>query len=263
MGRRRDAIGADRDTACLRNFLGDLAARQDAAMAGLGALAELDLDHFDLRILRGLCKLIGIEGAVIGPAAEIAAADFPHEVTAVRTVIARDAPFAGIVVEIARGGPLVERHDRIGRQRSEAHRGDIEERGRIGLRTLLAADIDPPFRRGLRIGHDRMGKPFILVRIDVQFGPEGMRIELAFRPCVDEGALLVVERASLEIAFDDIGPRIGAQVFHDPADMREQWVIAPQRVLALEEIVQRQQQQRNGDYQAPAQGFDQQEDRAE
>ena len=90
-----------------------------------------------------------------------------------------------------------------------------------------------------------------------------MRIELAFRPCVDEGALLVVERASLEIAFDDIGPRIGAQVFHDPADMREQWVIAPQRVLALEEIVQRQQQQRNGDYQAPAQGFDQQEDRAE
>ena len=59
-----------------------------------------------------------------------------------RTVIARDAPFAGIVVEIARGGPLVERHDRIGRQRSEAHRGDIEERGRVGLRTLLAADIE-------------------------------------------------------------------------------------------------------------------------
>ena len=52
-------------------------------MAGLGALAELDLDHLDLvgsaRLLR---EAVGIEMAVGGAAAEIAAADLPDQVAA-------------------------------------------------------------------------------------------------------------------------------------------------------------------------------------
>jgi hypothetical protein len=41
-----------------------LGARQHAAVAGLGALAELDLDHLDLRVARLLGKALGVEAAV-------------------------------------------------------------------------------------------------------------------------------------------------------------------------------------------------------
>ena len=49
---RRDAIPAHRHAANGGDFRRDLGRRQHAAMAGLGALAQLDLDHPDLRVFR-------------------------------------------------------------------------------------------------------------------------------------------------------------------------------------------------------------------
>ncbi len=49
---RRNAVRAHRHAADGGDFGRDLGGGQHAAMAGLGALAELDLDHLDLRILR-------------------------------------------------------------------------------------------------------------------------------------------------------------------------------------------------------------------
>jgi hypothetical protein len=50
--RRRDAIHAHRDAARGGDFRRDLGRRQHAAVAGLGALRQLHLDHLDLRRLR-------------------------------------------------------------------------------------------------------------------------------------------------------------------------------------------------------------------
>ena len=101
-----------------------------------------------------------------------------------------------------------------------------------------------------------MGQPFVLVRIDVEFGAERVAVELTLGAGIDERALLVVEGPSLKIAFDQIGPRIGPQVLHHPADMREQRIVPPQRMPPLEEVVDCQQQQRDGEDEAPAQPFD-------
>jgi hypothetical protein len=48
----RDAVHAHRHAARRGNLGRDLGARQHAAVAGLGALAELELDHLHLRVAR-------------------------------------------------------------------------------------------------------------------------------------------------------------------------------------------------------------------
>ena len=56
---------------------------QHAAMAGLGALADLDLDHLDLRrSVAVTANLFGRERAIGVAAAEIAGADLPDDVAA-------------------------------------------------------------------------------------------------------------------------------------------------------------------------------------
>src|SRR5690606_2202600 len=75
--RRRDAVLAHRHATGLGNLRADLGRRQDAALARLGALAELELDHLHLRIGGIALEAFGIEAAVAIAAPEVARADFP------------------------------------------------------------------------------------------------------------------------------------------------------------------------------------------
>ena len=68
---------------------------------GFGALAELDLDHLDLRVDRLPAEKIRIEMAVLRAAAEIAAGDLPDDVAAMSAVVGADRAFAGVVGEAA------------------------------------------------------------------------------------------------------------------------------------------------------------------
>ena len=70
-------------------------------MAGLGALADLELDHLDLVVAGDAGEFVRIEGAVAVAAAEIAGADFPDDVAAVLAVIGADAALAGVMGEAA------------------------------------------------------------------------------------------------------------------------------------------------------------------
>src|SRR5207253_11517448 len=90
MPRRREAIHPDRHAARLGDLRRHLGARQHAAVAGLGALRDLDLDHLDLGGARLLGELFRVELAVGSAAAEIAAADLPDQVAAVLAVVAAD-----------------------------------------------------------------------------------------------------------------------------------------------------------------------------
>src|SRR5690606_4436781 len=114
----------------------------DAAMPRLCPLAEFELDHLHLGAARLLRKPVGIKGAVFVPAAEIAAAQLPYQVATVLQVIPADGTFTGIVGEIAQPRALVQSQDGIGAQRAEAHRRDVEDRGRIRLPAGAPADLD-------------------------------------------------------------------------------------------------------------------------
>src|ERR1700712_1446232 len=66
MLRWRNTVDSQRHAARFGNLPGDLSCGQDAAMARLGALAQLDLDHFDLRTSRLRGELIRVEVGIGG-----------------------------------------------------------------------------------------------------------------------------------------------------------------------------------------------------
>src|SRR5579875_4178034 len=150
---RGDAVDACRYAACGRDLLGHLRARQHAAVAGLGTLRQLDFDHLDLRI--GGCpgEQFGREAALGSAAAEIAAADLPDNVAAALAVVATESALAGVVREASELGTPVERANGVGRERAEAHRGNIEERNLIGLGAERPADADT--ERAVGLGPNR------------------------------------------------------------------------------------------------------------
>ncbi|MNG69940.1 hypothetical protein D3C79_283130 [compost metagenome] len=124
---RRNAVFPLGHAARGGNFRIHFFCRQNAAMARFGALAEFDFNHFYLRAFCLLGEALRIEMAVGGAAAEIAAAQFPHQIAAVLAVIAADAALAGVMIEIAFRCAKIEGADGVGRQRAEAHGGDIKD----------------------------------------------------------------------------------------------------------------------------------------
>ena len=58
-------------------------------MAGLGALRKFDFDHLDLIGCRIVLKFLSVEPALRVATAEIARAEFPHQIAAVLAVITR------------------------------------------------------------------------------------------------------------------------------------------------------------------------------
>ncbi len=70
-------------------------------MDRLGALAQFELDHFDLICRCLLRKAIGVELTFSITAAEIAARDFPDDIATFHSVIGTDAAFTRIMAEAA------------------------------------------------------------------------------------------------------------------------------------------------------------------
>src|SRR5262245_57044673 len=114
-------------------------------MTGLGALADLELDHLDLVVGGDAGELVRIEGAVAVTAAEIARADLPDDVAAHLAVIGANAAFTGVVSEAALLGAGIERPYRVGAECAKTHRRDVEDRSRIGLCAIGTADGDAEF----------------------------------------------------------------------------------------------------------------------
>jgi hypothetical protein len=79
-----------------RDLLGYLAAEKDSSVPGFGTLRKLDLDHFHGVSLGFVLESCRIEATILRPAAKIAAANLPDQVTARIQVVRADAPFAGV-----------------------------------------------------------------------------------------------------------------------------------------------------------------------
>src|SRR3546814_6710598 len=96
-----------------------------------------------------------------------------------------------------------------------------------------------------------MRRPLIFARIDVEFGAEGMRVLLPLGARVDERALVMAERATVEIALDEIRAHERPQPLEEPAEAGRGGIIAPQRMALLEQVDQRDQQDGEGDDERP------------
>ena len=143
--------------------------------------AELDFNHFHLRALRLFGKAPRVEMAVGGAAAEIAAAQLPHQIAVVFPVIAADAALTGVVVEIALGRTEVERADGIGGERAEAHSRNVKDRRGVGLAAVGAADGDAETGRvgGFHRPHG-VADALIAGLVDIQQGAERLVAHLVF-----------------------------------------------------------------------------------
>ena len=248
---RRRAVLALRDATDLGDLPADLLAGEHPAEAGLGALAELDLDRLHRRRLDEVHESPHVEATVLVAAAEVGRADLEDDVTAV-AVVRRECALAGVLQAARHRRALVERLDRLARQRTEAHPGDVDHRaGSEGVRTSSC----PAQHLGggqhdllLRVRHRRRpvpGERAVLDDriaggvLDVVVGAEAEVVVLQLGAGIDPAALVTAEGTLLVVAGDDVLPQLGSELLgHEPGvtDDRE---VAQDGVLALDQVVDR------------------------
>ena len=98
---RRNAVFALKHAPRGSNFSGDFRPRQNAAVAWLGALAHFDFNQLDLRSAGVDRKAFGVKRTVVVAATKIARANFPDQITTVKTVVGRDRTLTGVVCKAA------------------------------------------------------------------------------------------------------------------------------------------------------------------
>ena len=205
-------------------------------MAGLGALAELELDQLDLRVACVGGKFIGIEAAIHIAAAKVARGHFPDQVTPVDTVVGGDGALARVVRKPAALGAGVERQDGVGTERAKAHGRDIEDAGAVGL-GRVRANGDAEVVRGQPGRRHRMVHPFIPFGMHIELGAEGAFVGLALGALVDQGTLGTREGRGLVVTLDEVLPDLRAHKFQHEAQMADDGVVPQNGALALAQVV--------------------------
>ncbi|MEY3286430.1 MAG: hypothetical protein RL500_1160 [Pseudomonadota bacterium] len=254
---RTHAILTDRYTTRRRNLRRHLRAWQHPTVAGLGALAQLDFDHLHLRVAGVLHKSGLAEGAVLVAAAEIARADLPDEISAVKTVVLADRSLPRVVGELALARAAVEGPNRMGRQRAKAHRGNVEDAGTVGLRARAATgtDLHAKVMAGHRGGHERVVDPFIPICLHVELRAERPLVRIALGPLVHQGTLLTGKRGRFVVTLQEVLPDFRADVLEQKAHVPDQRVVAQDGPLGLGHITPTLQSTGQADegHQPPAQ----------
>ena len=216
-------------------------------MAGLGALAELQLDHLDLGVGRARGEAFGREGAVGVAGAEIAGADLPDDVAAALPMIGAVAALAGIVREAAQFGAAVQGADGIGAERPEAHGRDVEDRGGVGLGALGSADGDAERFLADRRGRNRVRHPLVAFGIDVVVCAEGTHVEHQLGSLVDDRAPVARKRQPVLVAFEEVLAHLRPDRLEDEAQMGGDRIVAQHRMLRLEIVVEAHEREEEGE----------------
>ena len=206
VARRGDDVATLLDVSDLRDLGGDLLLRQDPALAWLGTLTELDLDHSHLGQGGFLREGLLVEAAVGVPGAELGGAQLPDEVAAGLAVVGADAAFTGVVVVAAFLGAPVQREDGPLSEASEAHRRGVEQGGIVGVLAVRVVLSDVCASRllvlQLRIGtvchEDRAG------RIQIELGAKWHGGVLVQRAGLDPLAHVARHGALLAVVGDEV-----------------------------------------------------------
>ncbi len=224
-------------------------------MARFGALTELDLDHLHLRLAGLLGEALRVEVAIIGPAAEITTADLPHQIAAMFQMVRADAAFTGVMVETAQLRALVQRADRVGTERTKAHRRDVEYRGRVGLRAVGTANTDP---KGAAVAVLRrqhgVADEFVAIVVDIDQGAESLFGVLVLGPGIHQRTLGTGKGQGFAVAFEQVLADLRADAFHQIANVADHRVVAADGLGFLPQVIDADQTQRTsqqGDHPHP------------
>jgi hypothetical protein len=158
-------------------------------------------------------------------------------------VIAADRAFAGVVGEIAEFGALVERPHRVGRERAEAHRRNIEYRTGVRLLAIFAADLHAEIKIVDLYRTQRMIDPFVAGQVHVFAGAERLSALDVFGALINERTLRTRERHRFVIALEQILTDLRADCLEKESEMREQRIVAQDRMPSLEIIADTNQAQ--------------------
>ena len=236
MPRRRQHGPADLYEADFGDFLRNLRPRQHAAVGRLGALGQFQFDHLDLVQVGALGERFGIEPAAALAAAEITRADLPDQIAVVLRMVWADAAFAGVMGKAAEFGALVQRHDRIGAQGAETHRGNVEPRGAVGLFALPAAELHAAVAFLEMRGPERVLQATITVFEQIPLRAERNRVGHVLGAGIDDIAAFAAERSFVQVVGDEVLPDFGAERLQQIAEIGQHRIV-PAQVAGAEEIL--------------------------
>lgn len=205
-------------------------------------MAHLDFDHAHLRAARLGGEAFGVETPVRRAATEVAAAQFPDQVAAMLAVIRADTAFAGVMVEVAQLGALVEGADGIGAERAEAHGRNVEDRGRVRLAALRPADDDAEAARvGQRRRAHGVADELETRLVYVYQGAERFVRGFVLGPGVHQRALSAGEWQGVAVGLQQVLADFRANGLDQIADVAQDRVVAAYGMALLEQVEQADQ----------------------
>ncbi len=216
-------------------------------------MRQLDLNHFDLFLLRGGGEALGVEAAIFVAAAKVTGAQLPDEVAPL-LVIGRHRALARVMSKPANARADIQRLDGVGRQRAETHARNIEYRQ--GIR-LLSAGPDSNaeiLAVQLRRRHGVVD-PLVPHFVQFEFGSEGATVGHAFGALVDDTALKAGEWHLVGIRVHQILLDFRPDGFYQVAKMSHNGIVAQHSMPALQDVMYaecRNEQWRNNIAPVPA-----------
>lgn len=160
-----------------------------------------------------------------------------HEIPVGAQVVLRQSPLAGVVGEAAELGSGVEGQYGIGRQRTEAHRRNIEQSHVVGLGAVGSADPDPGRVAAHRSrGHGRR-EEFATGPVQIEFGAERLFGVGALGALVDNAPRVTIEGATVEVPLNEVLLELWSQRLHRKSEVPEQGVVPQDGMPTLQEIV--------------------------
>ncbi len=232
-----------------RDLFVDLLPGQNAALSGLGALGELELEHLDLRVGGDLAQLVVAQtaGRVADPV--FRRPDLENEVATAFQVIGAEPALPGVQPDARLGRALAEGAYGGARNRAVGHARDVEERRRIVGLARVGPDAQGLGRRELVVERreaviDEDGGPRDR---EVAGGTEGDRVPLPLGRAVDPVALRPVERHLLAVHGKEILAEELAQLGKPAPEPAKDRVVAADRVGRLAAVDDEKHQRRGRD----------------
>jgi len=236
-------VGADRvlanlDPTDLGDFLADLFAGKNTALAWFRSLAELDLKHLHLVTLGDPAQLVVVERAIIIAHAIFGGADLEDDVAATLNVKRGQSAFTGIHPDACPLGATGESLHGGFRDGAVAHTGDMEELirciGRFAVGTnghFLGGDVFVTQLRERTVDED-LGAHMS----QRPGGAKGDSRVHTFCSPIDPGALCPVERQFCTIVSEKILTEVLAQILGDISKSADHGIVAANGVFCLRAV---------------------------
>ena len=262
MTRRADDRPSFRDTADRRDLRRDLRGGKHAAEAGLGSLAELELDGAHRMLLHHGRQALEVESAALVACAEVPRAELPDEVAAVQ-VMRCDAALSRVVQASRQRRAAVQRLHGGPGKRSEAHPADADHR--LGPERVSPA---PSAAQDLGARHRVVEEQRLLIRsregvvlddeivgheLGIPVRAEARVVVLLLGGRIDPPAGVPGERPLLVVRGDDVLPQLGADRLEDVPEVPDDGEVPEDRVALLREVVDDDADQQESYGQEPVQ----------